>query len=69
MGHPYYDMVDNSTDFESKIRRVIELICKRIGKQLGVDLDDRLQARSKKRKFLVRSLPHLKVRAHEGQGT
>lgn len=55
-------MVDNSTGFDKKVRRVIELICKRIGKQLGVDIDDRLQARSKKRKFLVNSLPDLKVR-------
>ncbi len=63
MGHPYYDVVDNSTDFESKIRRVIELIYKRIAKQLGIDVtDNRLQSQSKKRKFLIRSLPDLKVR-------
>ena len=61
MGHPYYDVVDNSTDFENKIRRTIELIYKRIGKQLEVDMDDRLQSQSKKRKYLVRSLPDLKV--------
>ncbi|XP_064392262.1 TRPL translocation defect protein 14-like isoform X1 [Halichondria panicea] len=57
VGHPYYDVIDNSTDFESKIRRVIEVVCKRIGKQLGADIDDRLKAQSKKRKFLVKSLP------------
>lgn len=61
MGHPYYDTVDNSTDFENKILRVISLICKRIGKQLGVDIDERLQAESRKRKFLVRSLPDIEV--------
>ena len=61
MGHPYYDVVDNTTDFESKIRRVIEAVCKRIGKQLGADIDDRLQAQSRKRKFLVKTLPEIKV--------
>ena len=25
MGHPYYDVIDNSTDFETKIRRVIQV--------------------------------------------
>lgn len=57
MGHPYYDVIDNSTGFESKIRRVIEVVCKRMGKRLGVDIDDRLKAQSKKRKFLLKSLP------------
>lgn len=62
VGHPYYDVVDNSTDFETKIRRVIEAVCKRIGRQLGADIDDRLQAQSKKRKFLIKCLPDAKVR-------
>ena len=53
------DVVDNSTDFDKKIRRVIEIVCRRIGKQLGVDIDDRLQAKSRKRKFLVQALPDL----------
>ena len=57
MGHPYYDIIDNSTDFENKVRRVIEAICKRLGKWLGVAVDDRLKAQSKKRKFLIGSLP------------
>ena len=61
VGHPYYDVIDNSTDFESKIRRVIEIVCKRIGKQLGAGIDDRLKAQSKKRKFLVKSLPDSSV--------
>ena len=25
MGHPYYDFIDNSSGFEQKIRRVIEV--------------------------------------------
>ena len=61
VGHPYCDVIDNRTDFESKIRRVIEAVCKRLGGRLGVDIDDRLQAQSKKRKFLVKSLPDIKV--------
>ncbi len=65
MGHPYYDVVDNTTDFESKIRRVIELICKRIGRQVGADIADRLKALSKKRRFLVQSLPDISVRVNK----
>ena len=61
VGHPYYDVIDNSTDFENKIRRVVEVVCKRIDKQLGADIDDRLKAQSKKRKFLVKSLPDSSV--------
>ena len=61
MGHPYVDIVDNSTDFENKIRRVIEAVCKRLGNRLGVDIDDRLQAQSRKRLFLVKCVPDIKV--------
>ena len=39
------------------MRRAIEVVCKRLGKRLGVDVDDRLKALSKKRKFHVKSLP------------
>jgi len=62
VGHPYYDMVDNSSSFENKIKRVVALVCKRIGKHLGAQMDDRLQARSRKRKFLIKSLPPVEVR-------
>ena len=58
MGHPYFDVVDNSTDFESKILRVIKLVCKRINR-VGVEIDERLQAQSKKRKFLVVNMPSI----------
>ena len=55
-------MVDNSTGFEEKIHRVIEKVCERMGKRgLQLDTDDRLKAHSKKRKFLVKSLPDEKV--------
>ena len=57
VGHPYCDSIDNSTDFEQKVRRVIEVVCKRLGNRLDVDVDDRLTAKSKKRKFLVKGLP------------
>ena len=56
MGHPYFDMVDNSTDFEKKILRVIRLISQRIDR-VGVEISDRLKAQSKKRKFLVVKVP------------
>ncbi|CAG7723424.1 unnamed protein product [Allacma fusca] len=50
VGHPYFDVVDNSTDFETKIYRMIEVVCSK----LGVNVQDRLQQNSKKQKFLVR---------------
>ena len=40
---------------------MIEAVCKRLGGRLGVDIDDRLQAQSGKRKFLVKALPDIKV--------
>lgn len=53
VGHPYYDVIDNSTGFEEKVKRTIQSVCERI----GVDVKDRLAPMSKKRKFLVSSLP------------
>ncbi|KAH3885320.1 hypothetical protein DPMN_009314 [Dreissena polymorpha] len=53
VGHPYYDVIDNSTDFEEKIIRLINVVCKR----LGIDTGDRLHSNTRKRKFLVRSMP------------
>ncbi|KAK9876990.1 hypothetical protein WA026_016019 [Henosepilachna vigintioctopunctata] len=49
IGHPYYDVMDNSTDFEGKIRRMIGAVCQKI----GLDTGDRLLKNSRKRKFLV----------------
>ncbi|KAI1285686.1 hypothetical protein HDE_11596 [Halotydeus destructor] len=51
VGHPYVDIIDNSTDFNGKLTRVIDCICKRI----GIDTGDRLSANSQKYKFLVNS--------------
>lgn len=50
VGHPYFDVIDNSTEFEDKIRRMIECVCQK----LGIDTGDRLLKSSKKRKFHVR---------------
>ncbi|KAF7288042.1 TRPL translocation defect 14 [Rhynchophorus ferrugineus] len=50
VGHPYFDVIDNSTDFEGKIRRMIGAVCHKI----GLDTGDRLLTNSKKHKFLVR---------------
>ncbi|CAG5122668.1 unnamed protein product, partial [Candidula unifasciata] len=30
VGHPYYDVIDNSTDFETKISRMIAAVCQRV---------------------------------------
>jgi len=53
IGHPYYDVVDNSTTFEGKVIRTISAVCNRI----GLDVGDRLMVESKKRKFLVAIMP------------
>ncbi|GIY25938.1 TRPL translocation defect protein 14 [Caerostris extrusa] len=31
VGHPYIDVIDNSTDFDTKLRRLIASVCTRIG--------------------------------------
>ncbi|XP_005110172.1 TRPL translocation defect protein 14 [Aplysia californica] len=60
VGHPYYDVIDNSTDFDTKISRMIAAVCTRVGIETG----DRLAPNSIKRKFLVtcvasdESFPH-----------
>ena len=55
-------MVDNSTDFDKKVNRVIEKVCNGMGKRgVQLDVEDRLKAQSKKRKFLIKSLPNLKA--------
>lgn len=53
VGHPYYDVVDNSSDFEDKIVRMIYMVCNR----LGIDAGDRLSRNSIKRKYLVKMVP------------
>ncbi|XP_058466103.1 TRPL translocation defect protein 14 isoform X2 [Malaya genurostris] len=55
IGHPYFDVIDNSTDFECKMNRMIECVCQK----LGIDTGDRLLTTSKKVKFLVSELPPL----------
>lgn len=49
VGHPYFDVIDNSTDFEGKIRRMIASVCHKV----GLDTGDRLLKNSRKYKFLV----------------
>jgi predicted ATPase len=62
VGHPFFDVVDNSTDFDKKVNRVIEKVCNGMGKRgVQLDVEDRLKAQSKKRKFLIKSLPDLKA--------
>ncbi|KAG8223947.1 hypothetical protein J437_LFUL003755 [Ladona fulva] len=50
VGHPYFDVIDNSTDFETKICRMIEAVCQK----LGLDTGGRLLHNSRKVKFLVK---------------
>lgn len=53
VGHPYYDVIDNSTDFDRKLVRMIAAVCDR----LDIHIGDRLATDSYKRKFLIKSLP------------
>ncbi|XP_071050312.1 TRPL translocation defect protein 14 isoform X2 [Onthophagus taurus] len=50
VGHPYFDVIDNSTDFEGKMRRMIGSVCQK----MGIDTGDRLLKNSRKLKFLVK---------------
>ncbi|XP_076039530.1 TRPL translocation defect 14 isoform X2 [Oratosquilla oratoria] len=55
IGHPYFDVIDNSTDFDTKIRRMISSVCQK----MGIDTGDRLKNNARKVKFLVRgTLPN-----------
>lgn len=50
VGHPYFDVIDNSTNFETKMNRMIESVCQK----LGLDTGDRLGPNSRKRKFQLK---------------
>lgn len=49
--HPYVDIVDNRTDFENKLKHLIDVVVKRIG---NLDIGDRFKANSRKVKFCVK---------------
>ncbi|OQV16316.1 TRPL protein [Hypsibius exemplaris] len=57
IGHPYLEVLDNSTSFDMKIKRLVAMVCTR----LGLDVGDRLCPNSHKRKFLVKSMPSNEV--------
>jgi len=49
IGHPYFDVIDNSTEFDTKLRRMISAVCQR----MGLDTGDRLETNARKVKYLV----------------
>lgn len=49
IGHPYFDLIDNSTDFDTKCNRVVGAVLKRLGLP-----DRRFSSEFKKFKFLVK---------------
>lgn len=59
IGHPYFDVIDNSTNFETKMNRMIECICQK----LGIDTGDRLLRTSRKLKFLGKTHTCVRARA------
>merc|ERR1719495_2359191 len=50
--HPYVDIIDNRSDFDSKINRLIDVVVKRV----GINVGDRFSANSRKVKFVVSGL-------------
>lgn len=54
IGHPYFDIVDNSDcrKFDDKILKLKQLVCDRI----GINYSDRLSKESRKRKWLVTAI-------------
>lgn len=57
VGHPYFDVIDNSTDFETKVNRMIECVCQK----LGIDVGDRLKTTSRKLKFLSKMIQVISI--------
>lgn len=51
VGHPHLRVIDNSTDFAGKIRRVVGSVCRMVGVP---------EPEEKERKFLVRAAPELR---------
>jgi len=51
--HPYVDIIDNRSDFDCKVNRMIDLVVRRI----GLDVGDQLNANARKVKFLVSEMP------------
>merc|ERR1712154_689978 len=49
IGHPYVDIIDNGSDFETKINRLISCVALKI----GVDIGDRLSVNAKKIKVAI----------------
>lgn len=62
IGHPYLEIIDNSTDFDTKLKRLIATVCLK----LDIDVGDRLALQSKKVKFLVSEiLPDVKLPSYQ----
>lgn len=50
LGHPHLKVIDNSTDFERKMRRVIQAVCRALGIPVPLEIE---------RKFLLKKSPKL----------
>jgi len=55
--HPYVDIIDNRSDFDSKINRLIDLVVKRI----GINVGDRFNANSQGEVCCVRNLSRFRL--------
>lgn len=50
-GHPYLETIDNSTDFDTKLKRLIKAVCLKV----DIDVGDRLARKSKNVRFRLLS--------------
>ena len=70
IGHPQYNFVDNSTDFDTKLKRMISvrtsiqfitifiiILIQCVCSQVGVDFDEDLVVKNEKIRFLLESMP------------
>eukprot|EP00095_Tigriopus_kingsejongensis_P003872 maker-scaffold387_size188669-snap-gene-0.14 protein:Tk03872 transcript:maker-scaffold387_size188669-snap-gene-0.14-mRNA-1 annotation:"hypothetical protein EAI_01984" len=48
--HPYVDIVDNRIDFDNKLKRLVDIVVRRIGLEIG----DQFKANSRKVKFVIK---------------
>ncbi|XP_065892001.1 TRPL translocation defect protein 14-like [Dysidea avara] len=61
LGHPCYDIIDNSMSFDEKIRRTVEIVCTRLKKVTGTNvINDGHIKETVKRKFLIKGVPNFK---------
>ncbi len=52
LGHPYIDVIDNSTSFKLKLQRMVQAVCRRVG-----IVEGSLPLATRKVRFVIRHAP------------